>query len=401
VLLKGMLRAGRWEEAQTTMQIVARRYDTALPVTLTVEHGKVAGIVNASDEGASLPWVAPALLDLQVNGFHGHNFNDPGVTVADVRAVVDVLWRGGVGGFCPTITTGPNDLLAHAMRTVAQACDGDPDVNHAVVGIHLEGPYISPVDGPRGAHPLAHVRPPDWDEFLHLQDAAGGRIRMVTVAPEVEGALRFIEQATAAGVVISLGHHCAPTERIVAAVAAGARMCTHWGNGAHALLPRHPNYLWDQLANDSLWASIIADGHHLPPSVVTCMLRAKGLHRTVLVSDALYLAGLPPGRYQSMGLDIEMTASGRIQLTGTPLLAGSSLHLAEGIGNVSRFAGVSLANAVDLAARNPAILLGIENRWGSIAPGRSADLLLFDWDEQECNLHVRSLLMRGRPVFTA
>src|SRR5207248_2337185 len=156
----------------------------------------------------------------------------------------------------------------------------DRAVAHAVAGIHLEGPYISAEDGPRGAHARRHVRPPDWDEFRRLQDASGGRVRLLTLAPEHDGAVHFIERLTAAGVVVALGHTAASGERIRDAVRAGARLSTHLGNGSHAVLPRHPNYLWEQLADDGLWASVICDGHHLPPSVVRCVVRVKTPART-------------------------------------------------------------------------------------------------------------------------
>src|SRR5262249_12675635 len=148
------------------------------------------------------------------------------------------------------------------LRTLGAACDTDPELAHATPAFHLEGPYISAEDGPRGAHPSAHVRPPDWEEFCRLQEAAGGRIRLVTLAPEREGALGVIERLVATGVVVALGHTAATGRQIHDAISAGARLSTHLGNGAHAVLPRHPNYIWEQLAADELWASIICDGHH-------------------------------------------------------------------------------------------------------------------------------------------
>src|SRR5207244_4307325 len=175
---------------------------------------------------------------------------------------------------------------------------------------HREGPDLSPEDGPRGAHPRQHIRPPDWDEFRRLQDAAGGLIRLVTLAPEHDGALPFIEKLVAAGVVVSLGHTAASGACIRAAAKAGARLSTHLGNGAHAILPRHPNYIWEQLAADELWASIICDGHHLPPSVARCIVRVKTPARTILTSDAGSLAGLAPGHYHEWGQELEVRPEG-------------------------------------------------------------------------------------------
>ncbi len=381
-----------------SMPLIARRYDTGDPVSISITHGLIEQITPVP-EGAAIPWVAPALIDAQVNGFQGHNFNSAAATVETVRGALEGLWGAGVGLFCPTVTTGSFAQMAHALRTIAAACDTDRQIAHAVAMIHVEGPYISPQDGPRGAHPLAHVRLPDWDEFARLSDAAGERIGMVTLAPELEGAIPFIERLAKEGIIVALGHHAAPADVLHAAVAAGARTCTHLGNGAHATLPRHPNYLWEQLGCDDLWTSIIADGHHLAPSVVRCFVRAKGLDRTILVSDAVFLAGMPPGTYQVMDHTVELTTERKVTLAGTPYLAGSALQLAEGVGNVARFAGLSLRQAIDLAAANPARLLGVDAAWGCLEAGRTADLLLFDWDAKASHLTVRALLAEGRPVW--
>jgi N-acetylglucosamine-6-phosphate deacetylase len=243
--------------------------------------------------------------------------------------------------------------------------------------MHLEGPYISPEDGPRGAHARQHVRPPDWDEFRRLQDAAGGGIRLVTLAPEHDGALPFIERLTASGVVVALGHTAAAGPRIRDAIRAGARLSTHLGNGAHAVLPRHPNYLWDQLADDDLWASIITDGHHLPPSVVRCILRVKTPARTILTCDAGSLAGLPQGRYRSWDQEFEVVPEGKIIAPGTGYLAGSWAFTDQCVQHVLGLGEVSLRDALDMAGARPRSLLGLPPR--SLEAGQPADLLVCDW----------------------
>jgi len=387
------------------MRIRGRHYQSGVLTDIVIAEGCIAAIEPAGALPAELGgpdvWLAPAFIDIQVNGFKGHDLNGPATTAADVAAVTRALWGAGVGLFCPTITTGPFDQLVRSLRAVAEACEADPHIRQAVAMVHLEGPYISPEDGPRGAHPREHVRPPDWDEFQRLQEAAGGRIGMVTLAPELPGAIPFIERLTKAGVIVALGHHAGTKEHIDAAVAAGARSCTHLGNGAHAMLPRHPNYIWEQLANDALWASFIVDGHHLPPSVVKCMIRAKGLARSILVSDAVWVAGLPPGRYSFMGLDVELTPQRRVQLSGTPYLAGSALELYEGIGKLVQFAGITLAQAIETVTVNPARLLGLADRWGMLAPGRSADLTLLTWDARRQEVAVVAMLAQGQVVYQA
>jgi N-acetylglucosamine-6-phosphate deacetylase len=347
-------------------------------------------------------WLAPALFDSQVNGFGGRDLNAPDTTPDDVAAVVRLLWEGGVARCCPTVTTQSTERMTASLRAIRRAAESDPQVAHAAVTLHIEGPYISPEDGPRGAHPREHTRPPDLEEFRRLQDAAGGRIGYVTLAPELPGAIPFIRRLAGEGVVVSLGHHAGTEEDIRAAVDAGASHCTHLGNGAHAVLPRHPNYIWEQLATDGLTAGIIADGHHLPPAVVKSFVRAKGLERTVLVSDAIAAAGLPPGRYpRPGGQTIEITPAGRIQVADTPYLAGSGLRLHQGVGNTVRYAGTTLAQTVHLAARNPARIFGLGGRYGALAPGYAADLLLFRWDEESASLDVVATVAAGRVVYQA
>jgi N-acetylglucosamine-6-phosphate deacetylase len=347
-------------------------------------------------------WLAPALFDSQVNGFGGRDLNAPDTTPEDVAAVMRLLWEGGVARFCPTVTTQSSERMTASLRAIREACETDPQVAHATVTLHIEGPYISSEDGPRGAHPRAHTRPPDLDEFRRMQDAAGGRIGYVTLAPELPGAIPFVERLAAEGIVVSLGHHGGSAETIRDAVAAGARHCTHLGNGAHATLPRHPNYIWEQMAEDRLTAGIIADGHHLPPSVLKSMVRSKGLERAVLVSDAIAAAGLPPGRYpRPGGQTLEITPEGRIQVADTPYLAGSGLRLNEGVANTVRFAGTTLAETFLLATRNPARVFGVGGAYGDLAPGMAADLLLFRWDEDAARLDVVATIAAGQVVYQA
>lgn len=326
--------------------------------------------------GGEVYWVCPGLIDIQVNGYRGHDLYSD-LTVGDVVAVARHLTEAGVTGFCPTVTTGNHATMKSSLRTIAAARSESAVARGAIVGIHLEGPYISPEDGPRGAHPARHVRKPDWEEFSIFQEAARGGIRYVTLAPDQPGALGFISRAVKAGIVVGIGHHSASAEQIVAAVAAGATLATHLGNGTHDKLPRHDNYLWHQLAEDGLVASLIMDGHHLPPPVVKCFFRVKGVHRLVLISDVIALAGLAPGRYELMGEDVELVEGGPARLWGTPYLAGSTLKLSDGINNVMEYTDASFREAIQMASLNPARLLGLDHERGTLHPGSRADLTLF------------------------
>ncbi len=361
------------------MNIRGRRYDTGEVVEVACTGGRIERIDEVDEDASAthLFWLGTGLVDIQVNGFDGQEFSSAKLTTEHVGAIVRRHDAFGVTELCPTVTTEGFEVMAHAVRTIAQACQESPEVDRRVLGIHIEGPYISPIDGPRGAHPLQHCRPPDWDEFQRLQQAAGGRIRLLTLSPEYDEAPKVIAQLVASGVVVAIGHTAANSTQIRAAVDAGASISTHLGNGAHRELRRHPNYLWDQLADDRLTAGLIVDGHHLPGEVVKVFLRAKTPQRCVLVSDVSGLAGLPVGRYTSNLCELEIQADGRIVIAGqSQLLAGASLPLGVGVANVMRFAGVDLQTAVDMASCQPARLLGKEHL--GLAVGQKADLVLFD-----------------------
>ncbi len=296
---------------------------------------------------------APGFVDLQVNGFAGVDYNSPTVSHREIARSLGALFATGVTRFYPTVITGPPDDMLASLRNLSDARERVPH-GEAIDGFHVEGPHISPEDGPRGAHPRQWVRPPDFDEFRRWQEAARGRVRIVTLSPEWPEAPRYIEQVADEGVVVSIGHTQATTQQLADAVSAGATLSTHLGNGSHMMLRRHPNYIWDQMADDRLTAGLIADGIHLDASFLRVALRAKGLERSVLVTDASAPAGAAPGRYRLGEQDVDHTADGRVVLAGTDRLAGSALTMNRGIDNLMRLAGLTLDEAVRLATVNPA-----------------------------------------------
>jgi N-acetylglucosamine-6-phosphate deacetylase len=381
------------------LNFVARRYDTRSPARFHIDEGRILRVDRHDvDEPAAsrLPWVAPGFVDIQINGYGGQEFSSQDLTPEKVAAIVRQHWAFGVTSVCPTLTTQSFDCLAHGLRAIDFACRSFPEIARSVVGVHVEGPYISSEDGPRGAHPRQHCRQPIWDEFQHLQEASGGRIRILTLSPEFAEVVDFIARVSAHQVIVAIGHTAANGQQIGAAVDAGARLSTHLGNGAHGVIRRHPNYIWHQMAEDRLMASLIVDGHHLPGEVVKCLVRAKTPQRCILVSDVSGLAGLPAGRHTSSGGEVEMLPDGRLVVAGQDqLLAGAAQPIGVGVANVMRFAGVDLATAVAMASAHPNQLLG--RTAGTLRPGDLADLVLFDLGPQE--LSVRSTILGGEIVY--
>ncbi|MEA2630250.1 MAG: N-acetylglucosamine-6-phosphate deacetylase [Chloroflexota bacterium] len=353
---------------------IARHFRTGEWVRLVTRGATIAEVAPAegpAEVAEEDDWIAPAFWDIQTNGRWGISYSDPTLTVDQVAAIVLSQAELGTARLCPTLITAPRADLLHGVRTIAAACESDPDVAARVAGIHLEGPYISEQDGYRGAHPRGAVRDPSWGEFQALQDAAGGRIALITLAPERPGAIAFIEQAALSGVVVALVHTAADGATLRAAAGAGARLSTHLGNGIAATLPRHPNPIWDQAALDYLSASFIADGHHLDRAPLRVLARAKGAGRVILVSDASPLAGLPPGRYGDWAVD----PSGKIVVAGTPYLAGSNRGLDVGLDHLLDATDFTLAEAIATVTRNPARLL--DRPEPTLEPGQPANVISF------------------------
>jgi len=359
------------------MKVCGRSCETDEVITLTIEAGRITAIRNGMEPeavgtevlGGPDVWLSPGFFDLQVNGYGGFDFNL--ATWGRENEVANepepLLMK--------LMTTNSHEAIIKALEKLVQVLNANPKLAAAVPGFHLEGPYMSPDDGPRGAHPREHVRDPDWEEFQRFQEAAGGRIRLCTLAPERPGALQLIEKLTLSGVVVALGHTAAEPETIRDAVLAGARLSTHLGNGAHSMLRRHPNYIWEQLACDALFASIITDGHHLPASVAKSMARVKGAERLALVSDAVALGGLAPGQYADGRY--EVLPGGKIVTVGTPYLAGAGHLLDVCIANALRFTDLTLAQVIGCVSAVPARIIGLEARKGHLRVGYDADITLF------------------------
>lgn len=372
------------------MSIIAEEVLTGKSVSVLIE-AQSYSMVQSDQSPVAGVYLSPGWVDIQVNGFAGVNLSEEGLRVEDVQSMNARLRQEGIAAWCPTLVTAPSHQIQTNLRTIATACELDPALEVAIPGFHLEGPYISPEDGARGAHPLNHVRPPDWDEFLRWQEAARGRIRLVTLAPEQPGAMEFIRQAVRTGIVVAIGHTAASTSVLMEAVDAGASLSTHLGNGIASKLHRHENPLWYQLADDRLFASLIFDGFHLPANVMRVFLRAKGIEHCVLVSDAVSLARMPAGVYQSpIGGKVELHENGRLSLYGTEYLAGSASSLKDCIEVAVRVAGCTLAQAVQMASLNP---------WRVLNLPRTDDFTLFRWDPQASKLEILALIQSQKVTY--
>jgi N-acetylglucosamine-6-phosphate deacetylase len=373
---------------------------TGKPIEIEVQ-GTFIQSVTPFETKRHLPYLSPGFLDIQVNGYMGSDYSLEDFSKEQIVRIISHLNRSGTTQHLPTIITSPGERILKNLRIISQAVRESEDIANAISGIHIEGPFISPNDGPRGAHNAAHVRPPDLNEFEEWQKAAEGRIALVTLAPEWDGAIEFVKEITARGVTAAIGHTDAPPDRIIAAVEAGARLSTHLGNASAPLIPRRKNYIWEQLAEDRLMAGIICDGFHLLKSVVRVFARAKGLDRLILVSDAAYLGGLKPGLYKWSDVDVQVFDDGHLGLPGTESLAGAAHLLDWDIPRFMEFTGHPLQETIPLCTRNPARILRSHEKYGRLEPSAPANLVLFDYEPGMGRLKVLKTIRYGKEVYAS
>jgi N-acetylglucosamine-6-phosphate deacetylase len=326
------------------------------------------------------------LIDLQVNGFAGVDFNSTALTAAALDRALHAMLRTGVTTCLPTLITAPEDVLGARFAALDAAIAGSRLGPVMVPGYHLEGPFLNPAPGYAGCHPPAAMVAPDV--FLVERLAAGLRwpILLLTLAPERPGAEALIDWARRRGTLVAIGHSAAGAVEVARAAELGAVLSTHLGNGLPHLLPKFENPLLAQLAEDRLSASFIADGIHIPPFALRALLRAKGLARSILVTDATSAAAAPAGHYELAGMAIERAADGAVRVPGASVLAGSSLELDQAVRNVVAWGIATGDAAIGLASANPAALL---------APALAAHRLrladgAIDWSPELRPLSVRA-----------
>lgn len=371
---------------------------TGAAVEIEVAQQRISNIQEVK-RTKGLPYVSPGFLDMQVNGYMGSDYSLENLTEDHVQKIIHFLQTAGTTQHVPTIITSPRKQLLKNIRKIVQAMNQAEDAAAAIAGIHIEGPFISDRDGPRGAHDGAYIREPDIHEFEAWQEAAEGHIKIITLAPERKGALDFIRHVTRTGVKAAIGHTAADPATIRDAIDAGAVLATHLGNGCYGSLPRLHNPIWEQLAADELTASIICDGFHLPSSVVKVFARAKGLERLVLVSDAALLAGSKPGVYKWGRIDVEVHPDGHLGLAGTEFLAGAAHLFDWDIPRFMAFAGADLAETIPLCTVNAARILDLPQNYGKLEVGAPANLVLFDFCPGDERLTVKKTVRCGQEVF--
>ena len=371
-------------------------YESGKQILVGIRNGKISGITETtepSNEKADY-YIAPGLIDNQVNGYRGVDFSGKGLNYDEFKAATTELWKDGVTSFIPTIVTGSHEDMLRNLRILADVTE-DKYLLNSIPGFHLEGPYLSKEAGFYGCHPAKYLKNPSWEEFSEYQEAAKGKIIEITIAPELEGAIPFIKQCSANGIKVALGHTNASAQQILLAVVNGASLSTHLGNGCANQINRHLNPIWPQLASDELTVSVIADGHHLLPEELKVFYRVKG-KKLILVSDVTHFIGMEPGDYEYLGNMVHLDIDGVARIPELNCLAGASMTLKTGIETMIRVTGCSSGQAFNLAGRNVADTLGLKDR-GSLRSGKRADLVLFKL--KNGLIKIKSTYIMGRMVY--
>ncbi|MHC4294161.1 MAG: N-acetylglucosamine-6-phosphate deacetylase [Planctomycetota bacterium] len=308
-------------------------------------------------------FTGPGLVDLQVNGYAGFDFNGPPDTwnAEKLQRIRGLLHRRGISAVFVSLITDETEMMLDRVKRYAELIENDDRLASTFPKLHIEGPFIASADGPRGCHNKRYCTTPgDNPDFIdRLQDASGSRIGIVTLAPELPGAIELIARLSEMNICPAIGHTAAGSEILAEAVSAGAKLSTHLGNGSHQMLDRLDNYVQRQLADDRLLASFIPDGHAMPLSTLKNFIRAKHPQRSLLTSDATAAAESPPGEYALAGMLIVSDENGLCRRPNQSNLAGTTLTLDRGVINVALNCDVSFEQAWAMASSQPAALTGL------------------------------------------
>ncbi|MBS4070781.1 MAG: N-acetylglucosamine-6-phosphate deacetylase [Algoriphagus sp.] len=373
-------------------RLIGKSFLDGKPLEILISEGKIKSILSIETSPENV-WVGPGFTDIQVNGYGGLDYNAIQSDLLALGQISRKLLSYGVTSHFPTIITNSPEKISALIQQVVQLRKMDSLAQSCITGIHIEGPFISPEDGPRGAHYREFVQAPNWNLFQKWIEESEGLIRMITLSPEWEGSASFIEKCVESGILVSIGHTNASHAQILEAVKAGARLSTHLGNGMHGIIARHPNYLWSQLAAENLSATIIADGFHLPAEVIQVFRKVKA-EKLILVSDSVALAGMPPGDYDAaVGGKVTLTPNNKLHLFGNPnTLAGSAMNILQGINFLLKNELTNLSEAWQMASIRPQRLF--DTSFEPIQIGQNADLI-FAEQALDQTLKILKVLKKG------
>ena len=318
----------------------------------------------------------------------GHYLSGEDLSIEKVLEIDWELEKRGIMLWCPTICSQDPKIIIKNLKILNKIIK--EKIAPGIFGIHMEGHYISSKDGYRGVHPLEYVRDPDPKEFDSWNKAAGGNIKLFSLAPERKGAINFIKKLRNEGVKVGLVHHSAKHELVLEAVASGANLASHLINGCPPLIHRQHNVIWSQLSIDEMWASFIADGHHIPYYTLKAIIKAKGIDKSILTSDLFYLSGFPEGEYLSKtnGMKVVLKDDG-LWVKGKDMLCAAVKTLDQDVEYIVKYCNFSIENALIMASINPARYFGIEDKL-MIYPGRKGSLVVYSWKNN--HLKVRKIL---------
>ncbi|WP_086501410.1 N-acetylglucosamine-6-phosphate deacetylase [Algoriphagus ratkowskyi] len=381
------------------MNIQGNSYQDGSAIEISFYEGIIDSIAPVQTPLGQDLILGPGFTDIQVNGYGGIDYNEIHSDPIKLAEISRLLYKEGVTTHFPTLITNDPEQISRLILQLVSLRKSDEFSRMSIEGLHIEGPFISPMDGPRGAHPKKFVCAPDWSLVQKWQLEAKGLIKIITLSPEWENAVPFIERCVEHGILVSIGHTNATHQQILDAVKAGASLSTHLGNGAHPILARHPNYIWSQLSQNELSASIIADGFHLPEEVIQVFKQVKK-ENLMLVSDSVSLSGMPAGDYSlHIGGEVTLTPAGKLHLKSNPsILAGSASNIRSGVSFLIKNKLASLSEAWDMASVRPERLVNPGHRL--FKEGSIADLILCKKLE-DGDLEVLKTIKHGREVFSA
>ena len=361
-------------------EICARHYATAKPVRLRWEAGKIIQLEPGPERLEIDQWIAPPLMDLQINGYGGVDFQRDGLTLEDLLSATRQLRRDGCGQYLLTLITDEWSALMKRLGQLKRLRDESPELRHAILGWHVEGPFLSAQPGFCGAHNPAVMEDPHPRHIRELRAVIGNDPVLLTLAPERAGALEAIERAVSVGIIVSLGHTNATAEVLAAAVRAGATGFTHFGNALPQQLDRHDNLLWRVLDTPGLTVSLIPDTFHVSPMFFRLAHRALPPERIYYTTDAMAAAGASPGRYTIGRIELEVGADQIVRMPGKPNFAGSALRPIDGVFRAAAMLGCSWQQTWDYFAKQPASLL---KRANELAVGAPADFCLLRFSDEQ------------------